>query len=184
MSERELFDLYKKEIYKTCYYMLQNQADAEDVCQEVFISAFKHDWRRVEFVKTWLLRIAVNQCMNHLKKQSRAREKIAALFHSARQDTHRAAESIVMDQVGWQECVDLLHLVPVKMRSALLLRYMHDYSLNEVAEILDIPVGTVKSRLNKGLALLRNRLEHTGMYKNGRDLHGQSDSAVIPYSRT
>ncbi|KOS00606.1 RNA polymerase sigma factor, partial [Paenibacillus polymyxa] len=64
MTDRELFELYKEQIYYFCYYLMQNQADAEDVCQEVFVKALLADRSKVQDLKSWILRIASNECSN------------------------------------------------------------------------------------------------------------------------
>src|SRR5262250_3501724 len=68
----ELMIRYERQIYRVCYRFVENREDAMDLAQEVFIKAFEHlgSFRRESSLKTWLYRIAVNHCINHVKKHS------------------------------------------------------------------------------------------------------------------
>src|SRR5437868_13707759 len=68
----ELMIRYERQIYRVCYRFVDNREDAMDLAQEVFIKAFEHltSFRRESSLKTWLYRIAMNHCINHVKKHS------------------------------------------------------------------------------------------------------------------
>src|SRR5436853_5518634 len=68
----EIMIRYERQIYRVCYRFVENRADAMDLAQEVFIKAFEHltSFRRESSLKTWLYRIAMNHCINHVKKHS------------------------------------------------------------------------------------------------------------------
>src|ERR1051326_8361996 len=68
----ELMIRYERQIYRVCYRFVENRDDAMDLAQEVFIKAFEHlsSFRRESSLKTWLYRIAMNHCINHVKKHS------------------------------------------------------------------------------------------------------------------
>src|ERR1044072_5348447 len=68
----ELMIRYERQIYRVCYRFVENREDAMDLAQEVFIKAFEHlgSFRRESSLKTWLYRIAVNHCINHVKKHT------------------------------------------------------------------------------------------------------------------
>jgi RNA polymerase sigma factor (sigma-70 family) len=159
LTEKELFMTYREDIYRTCYYMLQHSADAEDVCQEVFITVFRYDWRQVQYLKTWLMRVAVNRCLNHLNQQSRLKRKESRLRLHAVPRTEKAAETVVEEQESQQECAQLLLSLPPKLRAVVSLRYLSEYSLNEISDVLELPLGTVKSRLNKAAKILKKLAE-------------------------
>ncbi|NHN34419.1 RNA polymerase sigma factor [Paenibacillus agricola] len=178
MTEKELFETYQKEIYRTCYYMLRRSADAEDVCQEVFITVFRHDWQKVEFLKTWLIKIAMNHCLNHLKKENSFILKGRLLWQNATDRAEKPIEDIVEQKETEVEYVGLLHQLPVKIRAVMSLRYLNECNLNEIAAILNIPTGTVKSRLNKGLQMMRKIIsanDYTGGESNERPGKGRTN---------
>lgn len=168
LNERELFELYNKDVYRTCYYMLHHAQDAEDVCHDVFVTVFRQDWQKVEYKKTWLMKITVNHCLNFLKREqkSKLREKRQFLL-----TPQRTADPVdiqiehVEESALWAQWIQEL---PEKMRSAILLRYMNDLSLAEIAEILEIPTGTVKSRIYKAIRMLRKKWDQAGKsYQKG-----------------
>ncbi|TBL70885.1 RNA polymerase sigma factor [Paenibacillus thalictri] len=168
MTEKDLFETYKKDVYRTCYFMLHHAADAEDVCQEVFLTVFRHDWRQVEHLKTWLMRVTVNHCLNHLKKNSRKLAHEKRLQQQTAGAAEKAAETVAEEREAAKECVHLLSRLPGKMRAVVSLRFINECSLSEVADILGIPVGTVKSRLNKGLKLMKRMVQPNGEH-NGEE---------------
>ncbi|WP_028596822.1 RNA polymerase sigma factor [Paenibacillus assamensis] len=155
MTDREFFERYNKEVYRTCYYMLRNVSDAEDVCQEVFIKALASGWEQVEYLKTWLMRITVNHCLNHLRKnKSRVmKEKLLLLFQ--REQVEPSVLVIAEQKEAEEEWNQRLAKLPDKIRVVVTLRYTNDLPLTDIADILHIPVGTVKSRLNRGLKLMK-----------------------------
>src|SRR5215470_3233765 len=69
----ELMVRYERQIYRVCYRFVDNREDAMDLAQEVFVKAFEHlpSFRRESSMKTWLYRIAMNHCINHVKKNAR-----------------------------------------------------------------------------------------------------------------
>ncbi|MBD8499535.1 RNA polymerase sigma factor [Paenibacillus sp. CAU 1523] len=135
--------------------MLRNVSDAEDVCQEVFIKALASGWEQVEYLKTWLMRITVNHCLNHLRKnKSRVmKEKLLLLFQ--REQVEPSVLVIAEQKEADEEWKQRLAKLPDKIRVVVTLRYTNDLPLTDIADILHIPVGTVKSRLNRGLKLMR-----------------------------
>ncbi|AIQ54263.1 RNA polymerase sigma factor [Paenibacillus sp. FSL R7-0331] len=165
-SNRELFEAYSKTVYRTCYYMVQDASDAEDLCQEIFITLFRSDWQCVEHLKAWIMKITVNTCLNHLKRSQSLRQKIAQNLHlwgSAKSE--EPVERLVEQKETAQEWAGYMSRLPAKIRAVLTLRYMHDFSLAEIAEALSIPVGTAKSRQHKGIKMMRGILLEAG-FKN------------------
>ncbi|MGE7022597.1 RNA polymerase sigma factor [Solibacillus cecembensis] len=161
MTERELFDAYNKDVYRTCYYMLRNKQDAEDICHDVFITIFRQDWKDVEHTRAWIMRIAMNHCLNLLKKNQTQREKQEQIQWSHEQTTAtiKSVDTILLEKTVAAEWEELLKQLPDKLMAVVTLRYIGELSMVEIAEILTIPVGTVKSRLHKALKILRKKLE-------------------------
>ncbi len=158
MTDRELFETYKHDVYRLCYCMLQHRADAEDACQETFVRALLADRRGVERLKPWLLSIAANRCKSVLARKRAGAYKELAAFLLHRPKPAEGADAAAERKERADELAALYGKLPVKIRSAITLRYVNELSLAEIGETLDIPVGTVKSRLNKGLELLRRRM--------------------------
>ncbi|MFJ8515637.1 RNA polymerase sigma factor [Lysinibacillus xylanilyticus] len=162
MTERELFDSYNKDVYRTCYYMLRNAQDAEDLCHDVFITVFRHDWQSVEHTRAWIMRIAMNHCLNLLKRNQTQRDKQGQvqLLHEQATSSIKSVDTIVVEKAVEEEWEELLKQLPDKLMAVVTLRYIGELSMVEIAETLQIPVGTVKSRHHKALKIMRKKLEH------------------------
>ncbi|QWU15008.1 RNA polymerase sigma-70 factor, ECF subfamily [Paenibacillus sophorae] len=162
MDDRELFETYNRDVYRTCYYMVHNAADAEDLCQDVFIAAFRSRREELGNPKAWILKIAVNHCLNHLSRRRKLKLKVEDNRHLLAGDANKPVDRIVEDRETAGEWAVYLERLPVKIRAAITLRYMHDFSLSDISEMLSVPVGTAKSRLHKGLRLMKKMLEKEG----------------------
>lgn len=172
MTERDLFDLYNKDVYRTCYYMLRNTQDAEDVCHDVFITVFRQDWRNVEHLRAWLMRVTMNHCLNLIKKYQTQREKQNQVqrLHEQTISSVKSLDTILLEKAEAAEWDELLKQLPEKLLAVITLRYIGELSLTEIAETLNIPVGTVKSRLHKALKILRKKAD----YKHHSFLKGEN----------
>ncbi|QTB22371.1 RNA polymerase sigma factor [Lysinibacillus sphaericus] len=161
MTERELFDSYNEDVYRTCYYMLRNAQDAEDLCHDVFVTVFRQDWKSIEHTRAWIMRIAMNQCLNLLKRKQAQLKKQGQvqLLHEQNTALVKSVDTIVMEKVAGEEWEELLKQLPEKLMAVVTLRFIGELSLVEIAEALKIPVGTVKSRLHKALKIMRKKLE-------------------------
>lgn len=161
MTERELFDSYNKDVYRTCYYMLRNVQDAEDVCHDVFVTVFRQEWRSIEHVRAWIMRITMNHCLNLLRKNQTKQEKQSQVewLHEQSTASVKSVDTIVLEKSAAAEWEKLLNQLPDKQMAVITLRYIGELSIAEVAQILKIPEGTVKSRLHKALKIMRKKLE-------------------------
>ncbi|MEF3303748.1 RNA polymerase sigma factor [Paenibacillus sp. GYB003] len=160
MEDRELFETYRNDVYYLCYYMMRNRSDAEDICQETFVQALRTDRSRITGIKPWLMRIAANLCKNELSRRKRKNLKEAAAYwlNRTRQET---PEEAVERSEEENEMIGLFALLPVKIRIVASLRYVNGLTLQEIAEIVGIPEGTVKSRLNRVHTILKRKLGTT-----------------------
>ncbi|MEJ8306536.1 RNA polymerase sigma factor [Saccharibacillus sacchari] len=176
MDDQTLFETYKEDVYRYCLHMLRSRADAEDSCQEVFVKAMLSDRTKVEYTKAWLMRIAANECRSLLRRRNTGDRKekkafsIHAPLHSPRSVEHAYEQAETAN-----EFVRLLNKLKPKTREALLLYYVADLSTNETARALDVPVGTAKSRINRGLGMLKKAYENMPEpYRKGREHHASS----------
>ncbi len=159
-DERVLFQTYYKDVFRACYYMLQNKYDAEDLCQDVFAKALSEDFRAIQNQKSWLLSIAMNMSRNYLKKKNRIFLKENFNFLSSiRFDNTQTTEQKIQLNENKSELVELMDKLPVRIRKVMVLKYVHDCKDREIAQILKIPEGTVKSRHSKGKKLIKNFIQ-------------------------
>lgn len=154
----ELFHRYKNLVYKTAYLMLGSASEAEDMLQEVFLEVHhalpSYNPARAAFT-TWLYRITVNDCLNWQRKR---RLKLIPLELLSAVSPHSLEapreERLGEDDAVWQAIGKL----NPKLRTVVVLRYYWDLSYAEITQILNLPLGTVKSRLNRALLTLRDDL--------------------------
>ncbi|HLV94325.1 MAG TPA: sigma-70 family RNA polymerase sigma factor [Candidatus Acidoferrales bacterium] len=164
-----LVTYYHTGVYNLVYGVLSDSADAADVTQEVFLHAFRgiRGFRRGSSLKTWLYRISVRQALNHRRwcwRHHRQQVSIDADENSAGGALDlRDAEATPFERFASQEVQakvrQALAAVPAGFRSAVILRDLEGLSYEEVAEVLDISVGTVKSRILRGRRMLRELLD-------------------------
>lgn len=159
----QLVDQYKDMVINLVSRMLGQTADAEDLAQEVFLRVWKGlpRFRGEAKLSTWIYRIAINLCIAH-KKTARARAQFlpadepATWAHPSmrtERDNPYAEEAPLKAKLA-----KLIPQMPEKYRTALTLFYLKDLSYLEIGEIMDVPMGTVKSHLFRGKAWLRERL--------------------------
>ncbi len=126
-----------------------NWADADDALQEAVLSAFvaRNQLRKSAAFRAWLRRILVHECMRARQKRLQPVDPVDLQNKFAVMDDH--------SELSFLSLVD--HL-PVELAQVVSLRYLADMSQAETAEVLGIPLGTVKSRLNRAISLLRSQL--------------------------
>lgn len=153
----ELFEQYKNLVYKTAYLMLGEPQEAEDALQEVFLRVHRslgaYQPAKGAFT-TWLHRITVNHCLNQTRKR-RLRILPIAQVHPGRMPSQPSPAQGLDDK---DAVAVAMRRLSGKLRAVVVLRYYWDMSYGEIAETLDIPLGTVKSRMNAALRALREEL--------------------------
>ncbi len=156
---REIVNMYEGKIASTVYGMLGKNQEAEDIGQEVFIRFYKsiNNFRGDAQLSTYLTRIAINLSLNEIKKR-RLREIFS--FESWTQTNDDTAPGeIKQDNFERSEIIKRsLDKLDAKYRSVIVLRLIDGYSTEETAEILNLPLGTVLSRLSRGQQKLKNLL--------------------------
>ena len=159
---KTLVERYEGQIAGTVVGMLGNGQEAEDVGQEVFIRFYRSldKFRGDAKVSTYLTRIAINLSLNAIKKNKR--RKIFGLFGGEEKQALEIPDSgLTQDQRDTQAMVQraLLSLSP-EFRSVVVLRLIEGYSTKEVAQLLEIPLGTVLSRLARAQNKLKDIIQH------------------------
>lgn len=153
---RRLVEEHHQRVYRTAYAVTADTAEAGEVAQETFVKAWQGlpGFRGDAALATWLTRLALNTARDHLRGRRR-REALAVVRGLALAPIQpRAAETAqaVEDRDELQRAIERLS---PRARQVVALRYGLELSLKEIAETLDCPEGTVKSRLNAALGALR-----------------------------
>jgi RNA polymerase sigma-70 factor (ECF subfamily) len=135
--------------------MMQNRSDAEDLCQEVFVKAILADRDQVRDLKSWLLRIASNECNSVLRRRNSGWAKELRAYLLTRPGPSNPVEENMDQQEIKNEFERMYGKLPDNIRMVVTLRYVNDMTVPEIANVINIPEGTVKSRLNRGIKLLK-----------------------------
>jgi len=147
-----LFRRHWRDAHRTAFLVVRDAGAAEEIAQEAFLAAIRaldrFDRRRP--FRPWLHRIVVNRAIDHARARSLRREVV-----DAAQDAVAPEQN---DAVG-EELLAALADLGVEQRAAIVLRYLRDYTPGEIARILQVPRGTVNSRLRRGLDRLASSLE-------------------------
>jgi RNA polymerase sigma-70 factor, ECF subfamily len=160
---------YSGAVYSVVSGMVSESSDAADITQDVFLKAFRgiRGFRRGSSLKTWLYRIAIRETLNHRRWLWRHHRQQDSIDLDPA-DGHGSMEiedegSTPFDQAACHEVQQAvqraLQSVPKVFRSAVILRDLEGMSYEEVAEVLSVSVGTVKSRILRGRRMLREILE-------------------------
>ena len=157
---------YGKNLYSFCLYCTRSREAADDLYQETFLVALEKDEiTREENPKSYLITVAMNLWRNRLRKTA-WRKKIVDVSFLGEEELSQIADerTSVEDEVerkqeGERVRKSVLSL-PDKHRAVILTYYMEDMSMDEIAAALKIPVGTVKSRMNKAKTMLKERLQN------------------------
>jgi RNA polymerase sigma factor (sigma-70 family) len=157
----ELVTRYQQLAFRTAYVVTRSAADAEDATQEAFVKAYYALDRFTPGApfKPWLLRIVVNEALNRRRAGNR-QEGLALRIGQVRPSGGVAPspEVAVLDAEVQHRVVAALNVLSARDRLVVALRYFFDMSEAEMAEMLECPVGTVKSRLSRALARLKEVL--------------------------
>lgn len=153
-----LFHQYKNLVFKTAFLLLNDRQEAEDALQEVYLRVYKalptFDLEKGAFT-TWLYRITVNYCLDQRRRHRPVILPLDKMHSLAGANLPRFAEQMENGDAVFRAVERLSD----KLRAVLILRYYLDLSYKEIAEVLEIPEGTVKSRLDLALKTLRRVLE-------------------------
>ena len=155
---------YETGIFRLALSIVGDEAEANEITQETFISALRSltSYRETKSLKAWLYTIALNHSRSHLRKRKtleRLRNTLNSLFRIETQKQTLPEEAAI--QNGKEaEIWDALNKLDEPFRMVVILRYFHELSIPEISEILSINEGTIHSRLHTARARLRNALIH------------------------
>lgn len=162
----ELVSLFEKGVYRLCYRFFNNEEDAMDATQEIFIKVFRAlpAFEGRSSLKTWIYRIASNTCISLAEKRKREKEGLlqSILNWWSDRNLETPEEEVLeneMRQLNQKMVTQKLEQLPEAYRMPVILKDIEGFSLERISEILDVPLGTVKSRINRGRRLLQESLQ-------------------------
>jgi RNA polymerase sigma-70 factor, ECF subfamily len=162
----ELYERYSRIVMSLALRMMGERGSAEELTQEVFFRAWKQAGAYREdkgSYATWLLSVTHNMAIDELRKRQRRPQRadledpVAAVANIV--DGERSVEEHAWIGSLREEMASALNLLPVKQRAPIELAYFRGLTQREVAETLDVPLGTIKTRMRLGMRKLREELE-------------------------
>ena len=141
----ELIEQYKLPIYKTAKSILKDEDDVCDAIQDTALSIYKNipNLKNEEYFKTWVIRITINKCYDILKKHKLNNEKML----KAQKDVAELQTNFDNNVILQTDLQTTLELLEEDLKIVTVLYYYNDLSISEISDILNIPKGTVKSRV-------------------------------------
>ena len=167
---------YKDRLMNVVYRMLSSHQEAEDIVQETFLRVYQHrdsfDFRHC--FSTWIYTIALNLARNELRK--RKRFKFFDIFDMKGNEQEISVEMSIPTNLP-QALEKAIEGLPEKYKLAFILRDVQELPYDEVAKVMNIPLGTVKSRVNRARAILRDKLK-----PRVEESHALSKGTLLPVS--
>ena len=171
-GEKEAYDLlvlkYQQRVINLISRFVKNHSDALDVSQETFIKAYRAlpNFRGDSAFYTWLYRIAVNTAKNHLTVQSRKITKsdydvadIEQIEGSMSLTEQTTPESLLVKDELQETILKTIENLPEDLKSAIMLREIEGLSYEEIAEVMECPVGTVRSRIFRAREMIDSKIK-------------------------
>jgi RNA polymerase sigma-70 factor (ECF subfamily) len=157
--------------YGTAYHLTRSSHDAEDLVQEAALSAFKHfdQFQRGTNFKAWFMRILTNAFFASYRQKKRRPQTtqledaqplhlLFAAVDAGLLEHHKDPAALIVEKLGEQRVAEAIGELPEEYRVVCTLYFMNDAAYQEIAEMLDCPVGTVRSRLHRGRRMLQKAL--------------------------
>lgn len=167
---RYLYEATVHDVYRTVVFLTSHPQDIEDMMSEIYIKLWasidSYDMNRP--FRPWLHGLVIRQIQDWRRKVWRKFRIIEKQTRLESVPERPNIEKAIVAQETSQELLQAVHSLSYKLRMVILLRYFHEYSLNEIAELLEVPLGTVKSRHHLALKQLRR---HSIILEEEREEH-------------
>ncbi|MBA2259156.1 MAG: sigma-70 family RNA polymerase sigma factor [Gemmatimonadota bacterium] len=169
-SFNQLVLRWERPIYALAYRVIGREEDARDVAQETFLRAFRalSGFKGQAKFSSWLYRITLNLCRDWIRKErrtpvSQAPEGIDIIELAGEGTPAESIEQLVGRKQLGRAVSKAMAMLPEEQRTAIILKEYHGLTFQEIADMLDCPLSTVKTRLYQGLSVVRKQLEEAGV---------------------
>jgi len=159
----DIYEKYATDVLRVCHFYLGDRQKAEDVCQDVFVRLLTHNPElQPGREKAWLLKVALNRCRDLWRGAWVKRVVLGSpMFELV------AAPDEFSQMADQQEMMNAINQLPANFKEVILLHYYQGYGINEIAEMMDLPEGTISSRLSRGRKKLESILSPHMTQKGG-----------------
>ncbi len=164
----QLVLLYKNAVFGIIFKMVNNKQEAEDLTQEAFIKAYHsiNSFNEEYAFSTWLFKIATNNCIDFFRKRKLKTYSMDRTIKYKEDEVQQEyadpqpdAERVIIASEKSKKISDAINLLPEKYRVAIILRHQEEKSYDEIAEELNLPLGTVKARIFRAREMLKKSLK-------------------------
>jgi RNA polymerase sigma-70 factor, ECF subfamily len=169
-SFNQLVLRWERPIYALAYRVIGREEDARDVAQETFLRAFRalKGFKGQAKFSSWLYRITLNLCRDWIRREKRTPvaqppEGIDIIELAGEGTPSESIEELVGRRQLGRAVSKAMALLPEEQRTAIILKEYHGLTFQEIAELLDCPLSTVKTRLYQGLSVVRKQLQEAGV---------------------
>src|ERR671921_477848 len=169
-SFNQLVVRWERPIYALAYRVIGREEEARDVAQETFLRAFRalNGFKGQAKFSSWLYRITLNLCRDWMRKErrtpvSQAPEGIDIIELAGEATPHETIEQMVGRKELGRAVSKAMAALPEEQRTAIILKEYHGLTFQEIADMLDCPLSTVKTRVYQGLTVLRKQLREAGV---------------------
>ena len=165
---QQILENYRGALFNLLYKMVRNKEETEDLVQEAFMKAFNAlpSFNEEYAFSTWLYKIAVNNCIDHMRKKRLKTFSINKPVQSKDgeldrefPDTTTSPDKAMLTAERSKLIETAIHELPENYKIAIVLRHTEEKSYEEIAEILNIPLGTVKARIFRAREMLKKKLK-------------------------
>ena len=169
-----LMEMHEKKMYAVALRMCGNREDAQDCLQEAMLRVYRaiSGFKGQSSFGTWVYRITMNTCLDELRrKKNKQNTSLDNMLDQgwAPSDDSASPEKKVMQNEIRKSIAKGIQELPEDMRSAIIMRDIHGYSYDEIADALNVNVGTIKSRISRGREKLREKLSNfSELFGTGR----------------
>ncbi len=150
--------LIERQVYQTAFYMLRNEQDALDATQEALIRIFKkiNTYQEKALFKTWVQKVVTNICIDYYRRN---KPTVSIEQHELTFTAVDDVESQMMREYTSEQIHVAIDQLPDQYRAIIVLRYMQDFSYQEIADSMNLPLNTVKSYIYRAKQLLQVALQ-------------------------
>jgi len=168
----EIIKMYQQKVCNTIFFMIKNENIVEDIAQEVFIKVYRNltKFNEESSLYTWIYRITMNTCIDQIKKEKKITyistfvETEDGEVEVQLEDEKQRVDDILENKIRKETLLKAIKSLPAEQRALIVLRDIQEFKYMEIAEMLKLNLGTVKSKISRARQNLKELLEREGTF--------------------